>query len=245
MLAPASRRSPILFVPSPACRALLLGALLTLAALPARAEEGWLGWFNRHMYAFNAAVAETLSEAAEAMPALPAGVTEGARNLAVTYVGEPLNAAAHLLAGRGEDAWVAARRIGTNVTRGWLGTVDRAAEEGLRTNPIDFGLALCTLGVPPGPTVVVPLMGIRTLRDFLSDWTAAHAVLYGTVLGVFQMPVNLQTLVAIELVEEGATLAIGHEIGATPDAPRQLDLEAAEQHYLAARERRCAELSAP
>ena len=134
------------------------------------------------------------------------------------------------------------QRIGTNVTRGWLGTVDRAAEEGLVTNPIDFGLALCVRGVPPGPFLVMPLTGVRTVRDFLADWTVAHVLLYGAVFGVLQVPVSLQNLVVLEVVEEVATLAIAGELSEVPAEARTPDLTLAQQQYLAGRERRCAEL---
>jgi hypothetical protein len=149
------------------------------------------------------------------------------------YLHENLNASAHLLAGRTDDALVAVQRIGTNVTRGWLGTVDRAAEEGLVTNQIDFGLALCVRGVPPGPFQVMPLTGIRTVRDFLADWTVAHVLLYGAVFGVLQVPVSLQNLLVLEAVEEIATLAIAGELSEVPAEARTPDLTLAQQQYLA------------
>lgn len=222
----------------------LLCGFAIVTPLPARAaEEGWLDWFNRNMFEFNAATAATLRQHSDALPALPEGLRDGVLNLARTYIGEPLNASAHLLAGRTDDALVAVQRMGINVTRGWLGAVDRAAEEGLVTNPIDFGLALCVRGVPPGPFLVMPLTGIRTVRDFLADWTAAHVVLYGAIFGVLQVPVSLENLVVLEAVEEVATLAIAGELGEVPAEARVPDLAQAQQQYLAGRERRCAELS--
>ena len=222
----------------------LLCGFAMVTPLPARAaEEGWLDWFNRNMFEFNPAPAAALRQYGDALPALPEGLREGALNLAHTFIGEPLNASAHLLAGRTDDALVAVQRIGTNVTRGWLGTVDRAAEEGLVTNPIDFGLALCVRGVPPGPFLVMPLTGVRTVRDFLADWTVAHVLLYGAVFGVLQVPVSLQNLVVLEVVEEVATLAIAGELSEVPAEARTPDLTLAQQQYLASRERRCAELS--
>jgi phospholipid-binding lipoprotein MlaA len=222
--------------------ALALGAWLALPAAPARAE-GWLDWFNRGMFSFNQSVRDTLHGTAEALPELPDGLRHGVRNVATTYISEPLNATAHLIAGRPNDAMVAVQRIGVNITRGWLGLVDRAAEEGLTTNPIDFGLALCVRGVPPGPFIVIPFTGIRTVRDFLSDWVAAHVVLYGVLFGVFQMPVNLQNLAAVEILEEVITLSIAGELGEMPLAARVDDFDIAQRLYLIGRELRCRQLA--
>lgn len=220
----------------------LLTAIL-FTATTARAEDSWLDWYNSGMFSFNETVAAGEKNVAGAMPALPPDFTRGVHNFAVTWISEPLNIGAHLIAGRPDDAAVALQRIGINATRGWLGTVDRAAEEGLVTNPIDYGLALCVRGVPPGPFIVVPLTGIRTVRDFASDWVAAHVVLYSVLFGAFQMPVSVQNLAAVEAVEEVLTLSIAGELGEMPTEAKVNQLAIAQERYLAGRERRCAELS--
>jgi len=209
----------------------------------ARAEDSWLDWFNRGMFSFNATVAEGEKQIVGVIPALPPEIARGFHNAAVTWISEPLNAGAHLLAGRPDDALVALRRIGINATRGWLGTVDRAAEEGVVTNPIDYGLALCVRGVPPGPFIVVPLTGIRTVRDFASDWVAAHVVLYSVLFGALQMPISVQNVAAVEAVEEVVTLSIAGELGEMPAEAKVDQLALAQERYLAGRERRCAELA--
>jgi phospholipid-binding lipoprotein MlaA len=209
----------------------------------AKAEESWLDWFNRGMFSFNATVAAGEKSVAGMIPALPPEVSRGLHNFAVTWVSEPLNAGAHLIAGRPDDAVVALRRIGINATRGWLGTVDRAAEEGVVTNPIDYGLALCVRGVPPGPFIVVPLTGIRTVRDFASDWVAAHVVLYSVLFGALQMPISVENVAAVEAVEEVVTLSIAGELGEMPAEAKVDQLALAQERYLAGRERRCAELA--
>lgn len=224
-------------------RRLLLLLLLVLAA-PARAEEpGWLDWANRGIFAFNAGLAERLSGAGEELPPLPEEVRSGLRNLGTTLVGDPLNALAHGIAGRGDDAWTALRRVGINLTRGWLGTVDRATEEGVVATPIDFGLALCVRGVPPGPFIVLPFAGPRTLRDGLADWVMAHVLLYGAIIGVLQVPPSIEGFLLFELVEEVATLTLAGEIGEVPPEALRGEFAGARALYLAARERRCAELS--
>lgn len=226
----------------------LLGAVFMLLACfhaaPARAETGWLEWANRGIFEFNQNVSATVAKAGVAVPDAVKPALSGLGTLGNTYVSEPLNALAHLIAGRQQDSLVALKRIGINVTRGWLGLQDRAREEGLVTNPIDFGLALCVRGVPPGPFVVLPLAGVRTLRDGLSDWVAAHAIIYGLVFGAAGVPVSVENLVMLEAVEEVATLAVAGELGEMPADAVVNEYRLAQQRYLAGRQRRCAELAA-
>ncbi|CAK0765009.1 VacJ family lipoprotein [Gammaproteobacteria bacterium] len=224
-------------------RFLIIAISLFVFSWSANADDTWLDWFNRGVFSFNNGVSDNLTGMANVLPALPQEVKHGLRNLAVTWVNEPLNAGAHLIAGRTEDAGVALHRMVVNISRGWLGFVDRAAEEGMVTTPIDYGLALCTRGVPAGSFIVVPFMGVRTVRDFASDWVAAHVVLYSVLFGVIGMPITFQNLVWVEAVEEVITLSIGGEIGEMPEDAKVKDLNIAKQNYLAGRERSCAELS--
>lgn len=222
----------------------LIAALsLTTLSWPAKAGDTWLDWYNQSIFEFNNNVSSTLTDIGTVLPELPQEVVDGMQSFATTWVGEPLNAGAHLLAGRTKDAGVALDRMLVNVSRGWLGFVDRAAEEGMTTTPIDYGLALCTRGVAAGPFIVVPLTGIRTVRDFASDWVAAHVVLYGVAFGVLGLPITFETLLWTEAVEEIVTLLIAGELGEVPEDARVDQLALAQRNYLAGRERLCAELS--
>ncbi len=224
--------------------AFLLSVLFIITpASSAKADDSLLDWFNNGMFSFNAGVSDTLSGVGSVFPELPLAVTHGMHNFAVTWVSEPLNAGAHLIAGRTDDAGVAMHRMFINASRGWLGFVDRATEEGLVTAPIDYGLALCTIGVPAGPFIVVPLTGIRTVRDFGADWVAAHVVLYSIVFGVFGLPISAQTIATVEAFEEAITLSIAGELGEMPNDAKVNDITVAQKNYLAGRERSCAELS--
>jgi len=222
---------------------LIITLVIIAFSVPAKADDSWLDWFNRGIFSFNLGVSDTMSGVGSVLPELPPAVTHGMHNFAVTWVSEPLNAGAHLIAGRTDDAGVAMHRMFVNVLRGWLGFVDRAAEEGLVTTPIDYGLALCTRGVPSGPFIVVPLTGIRTVRDFGADWVAAHVVLYSIVFGVFGLPISAQTIATVEAFEEVITLSIAGELGEMPNDAKVNDLAIAQKNYLAGRERSCAELS--
>jgi ABC-type transporter lipoprotein component MlaA len=222
---------------------LIIALVLFAFSWPARADDTWLDWFNRGMFSFNNGVSDTLTGIANVLPGLPPKVAHGMRNFAVTWVSEPLNIGAHLIAGRTGDAGVALHRMVINISHGWLGFVDRAAEEGVVTTPIDYGLALCTRGVHSGPFIVVPFMGIRTVRDFASDWVAAHVVLYSILFGVVGLPISFQTVASVEAIEEVITLSIGGELGEVPEDANVNQLTIAQQNYLAGRERSCAELS--
>jgi len=221
----------------------IIALMLIAFSWPAKADDTWLDWFNRGMFSFNNGVSDTLTSITNVLPGFPPEVAHGVRNFAVTWVSEPLNIGAHLLAGRTEDAGVALHRMVINISRGWLGFVDRASEEGVITTPIDYGLALCTRGVPAGPFIVVPFMGIRTARDFASDWVAAHVVLYSVLFGVLGLPISMQTVASVEAIEEVITLSIGGELGEVPKDAKVNQLTIAQQNYLAGRERSCAELS--
>ncbi len=224
-------------------KALIIALALIVFSCPAKADETWLEWFNHGMFWFNTGVSETLSGVGNVLPALPSGVEHGMHDFAETWVSEPLNVGAHLIAGRTDDAGVALHRMFVNVTQGWFGFVDRAAEQGQVTTPIDYGLALCTRGVPSGPFIVVPLTGIRTVRDFGADWVAAHVVLYGIIFGVFQLPISMQTVASVEAVEEVITLSIAGQLGEMPKDAKVNDFAIAQKNYLAGRDRSCAELS--
>ncbi len=222
---------------------LIIALTLIVLSCPAKADETWLEWFNHGMFWFNIGVSDTFSGVGNVLPSLPSGVEHGIHNFAVTWVSEPLNAGAHLIAGRTDDAGIAMHRMFVNVTQGWLGFVDRAAEQGEVTTPIDYGLALCTRGVPSGPFIVVPLTGIRMVRDFGADWVAAHVVLYSIVFGVLGLPISAQTVASVEAFEEVITLSIAGELGEMPKDAKVNDLAVAQKNYLAGRERSCAELS--
>lgn len=97
--------------------------------------------------------------------------------------------------------------------------------------------------MPAGPFIVVPLTGVRTARDFAADYVVARVLLYGAVFGVLQVPLTFETLVAVEAVEEVASLVIAGAIGEVPADARADELAVAEDRYLAGRDRLCTELA--
>ena len=67
--------------------------------------------------------------------------------------------------GRGQDFSDSVGRVMINSTLGLLGFVDVASDLNIDRHTADFGLTLGRWGVPPGPYVVLPVLGPYTLRE--------------------------------------------------------------------------------
>ena len=64
-------------------------------------------------------------------------------------------------------------RVAINTLLGVAGVVDVASEMGIERHTQDFGHTLGVWGVPPGPYLVLPILGPSSLRDALAlsvDW---------------------------------------------------------------------------
>ena len=222
-------------------RLALAGAILSLASPAARAET-WLERFNQAMFGFNAnlsAFAEPLASG-DLAPAIPAWAKDGAANMLINLVNEPLTVGAFVIAGDGARSWHAAKRFAINPTFGYLGAVDRAREWGLPPDQTDIGLALCGWGVPAGPYVVLPVTGPRTLRDAVSDVGFANLLIYGMLAPFIGFPPTAQAFLVVEVVDVAATLAIARQIEGPPDAWRETSYEDVREAYLSRRQARCA-----
>ncbi|MGH8131511.1 MAG: MlaA family lipoprotein, partial [Steroidobacteraceae bacterium] len=64
-----------------------------------------------------------------------------------------------------KDTLIDIGRFALNTTIGIGGLLDPASHIGIRRNDEDFGQTLGRWGVPPGPYLVLPLMGPSTFRD--------------------------------------------------------------------------------
>jgi phospholipid-binding lipoprotein MlaA len=69
------------------------------------------------------------------------------------------------LQGRGLEFSDSVGRVMVNSTIGLLGVFDVASGLNIERHTADFGLTLGRWGVPPGPYVVLPFYGPRTLRE--------------------------------------------------------------------------------
>lgn len=69
------------------------------------------------------------------------------------------------LQGRGQEFSDSVGRVMVNSTIGLLGVFDVASDLNIDRHTADFGLTLGRWGVAPGPYVVLPFFGPRTLRE--------------------------------------------------------------------------------
>jgi len=72
-------------------------------------------------------------------------------------------------------------RFKVNTYFGFGGVLDVATEMGIERTPLDFGHTLGRWGVPPGPYLVLPLLGPSTVRDTVGRVVDQNADPIGTV----------------------------------------------------------------
>lgn len=122
--------------------------------------------FNRGVYQFNDAVDRAvLKPVAEGyVAAVPRPVRTGVSNFFGNWrdLWSAVNA---LLQARLQPAAENAMRFSVNTFLGFGGVLDLATEMGIPRTTLDFGHTLGRWGVPPGPYVVLPLLGPSTVRE--------------------------------------------------------------------------------
>lgn len=129
---------------------------------PADPLEGW----NRGVQTFNDRVDEAVLQPVargyrDVVPqALRTGVTNFFGNL-----GDVWSVVNHVLQGKPEPALTMTMRVGLNTVFGIAGLLDIATEAGLDRQSEDFGQTLGRWGLPPGPYLVLPLLGPSSVRD--------------------------------------------------------------------------------
>ncbi len=228
------------------------GAQAASAAPPAAetpAEQGWLGSFNRTLYAFNREVRGHVNAIGERLPSLGTlnpEIREGASNLLTTWLAEPWQALSLVVAGRPADAWTVLDRVAVNITQGSAGLRDLATERRMPTAPYaDMGLALCARGVPEGPYVVLPVIGGRTLRDGLSDIIVANALIYASLVPFTGPTPPLEVFIAVELLDSIPAWILAERMGRAENVDQaRMNFDDARRAYLAARRSACDKLRA-
>ncbi|MBI3451899.1 MAG: VacJ family lipoprotein [Rhodospirillales bacterium] len=78
---------------------------------------------------------------------------------------EPITITSSLLQGEIPDAGTATARFSINTTLGFAGLLDPATEIGFIRKPRTLEELLCVYRIPPGPYVVLPVLGPATVRD--------------------------------------------------------------------------------
>jgi len=153
----------------------LLGALLVAGLVAgcastegsgARSERDPLEPFNRAVYEFNDALDRGIAKPAAQTyeKVVPVFFRDMVGN-AFGNMRDVWTAVNQLLQGKpghaASDAW----RVAINTMLGFGGLLDIASEAGIEKHHEDFGQTLGRWGVPPGPYIVLPLLGPSSLRD--------------------------------------------------------------------------------
>ncbi len=122
--------------------------------------------FNRRMFAFNDALDEAILKpvAVAYRDNVPELVRRGVDNV-LGNIGDAWSAVNHLLQGKLETSLTMGTRFFVNTLVGLGGLLDPATEMRLERRSEDFGQTLGRWGVGPGPYMVWPLFGPRTVRD--------------------------------------------------------------------------------
>jgi len=149
----------------------LLPALLTLAlAAPASAQDNGISDplqpLNRQIHALNDGLdtylLRPISQGWEFIT--PQFLRDALRNFDdnITF---PINAANDILQWKWRAAGEETARFGINTTIGILGFRDVASDWGLAKQDEDTGQTLGRWGIPPGPYLVLPILGPSNFRD--------------------------------------------------------------------------------
>jgi phospholipid-binding lipoprotein MlaA len=130
--------------------------------------------FNRAVFNFNDAVDRTALKPAATVykKATPDFVQTGVNNFFgnLSDLWSSVNNFAQL---KGQDGLNDFTRFAVNSTLGLAGVLDIATPAGLRKHNEDLGQTLGYWGVPPGPYLMLPLLGPSTVRDTAvlpGDW---------------------------------------------------------------------------
>ncbi|MEY4883148.1 MAG: hypothetical protein RIS34_1002 [Pseudomonadota bacterium] len=169
------------------------------AAVPSpNPKDPWEA-YNRDMTRFNEAVdSAVLKPAATAyQAATPALVRTSVSNF-FGNLGELWTAMNGVLQLKGQVAVDSFMRFNINTFFGLGGIVDLASEMRLERHHEDFGQTLGRWGVPPGPYLVLPLLGPSTLRDTAAFGTQSRADLVSR-LDSAPLRNSLHVLRALEL----------------------------------------------
>jgi phospholipid-binding lipoprotein MlaA len=125
---------------------------------------------NRKVYDFNTKLDDHVMKPVAQVyhDVVPGMVRTGVSNV-LGNLGDVWSIVNHLLQGKLEGAVHMTMRVATNTVFGLGGIFDQATELGIDKESEDFGQTLGRWGVPPGPYVVLPLLGPSTARDTVAE----------------------------------------------------------------------------
>jgi phospholipid-binding lipoprotein MlaA len=168
MMRASTLRPPLLRLLPLALTLALAASLTGCATVPeaSRDKRDPLETVNRSVYAFNDGLDKAvLRPAARGYKAVvPQPIQTGVSNF-FANAKYPVTLVNNLLQGKFKATLSDTARFTLNTTLGLGGILDPATAAGLDVNDEDFGQTLGKWGVPPGPYLVLPLLGPYTLRD--------------------------------------------------------------------------------
>ncbi len=168
---------PRRFVPLLAIVLALSGAMVARADEGAGSERDPLEGFNRKMFWFNDKVdVYVLAPVASGWEKVSPRCVRTSVSHFFGNLRFPIVAVNDLLQGKLKASASDVGRFGVNTTVGVLGFFDPASHWGLIEHQEDFGQTLGVWGVPPGPYLVLPLVGPSDPRDaagFAVDYALA------------------------------------------------------------------------
>ena len=144
----------------------VLGLFTACASGPTASPSDPFEPMNRSIDRFNTALDEAaLKPLATAYKThTPDPVRTGVRNF-FSNLGDVWSVLNNVLQLKPKQALETSARVAVNTVFGLLGVIDVASDMNLERNKEDMGQTLGYWGMPPGPYLVLPLLGPSTLRD--------------------------------------------------------------------------------
>jgi len=170
---------------------------------------------------------------------IPNSIKTATTNFMSNLINEPLTIAASIVSGDKVNALSSTTRFIINTTVGFGGFIDIANYIGYSPNYRDLGLAMCKYGVPPGPHIVVPLVGPRTLRDGAADVFLVNALYLTLLASLFGTSFNTGVIIGVILMETIGDLVLVRQIDSPEINEMNLSYEMVRDNYLNLRESKC------
>src|SRR6185295_2330405 len=142
-----------------------VGCATTRAPVPPENHDPLEG-MNRGIFWFNDEVDQhVLEPVAEGWDKITSDAVKNSVSNFFQNLRFPINAVNNLLQGKPGQSASEVGRFAVNTTVGMFGFFDPASVWGLEPHHEDFGQTLGCWGVPPGPYLVLPLLGPSNPRD--------------------------------------------------------------------------------
>jgi phospholipid-binding lipoprotein MlaA len=171
-------------------RSLLLGALVCapLAACASTRNTADLEWdpiepVNRPIFAFNDGLdSYVLEPVARGWRFVFRNPGMRAVDRFVTNLEFPVRFVGNLLQAELVQSGAEIGRFGVNTTVGVLGFFDPATRFGIGLYDEDLGQAVGSYGLPPGPYLMIPILGPSNPRDFVTGFGDGFVMWYGSIV---------------------------------------------------------------